>query len=69
MLTFQSTLCIFLFCIASNIGFLLRKRCQNSDGGYTPDTQDFDDCVCVPFYLCDENNTVITSGEGIIDIR
>jgi hypothetical protein len=27
------------------------------------------DCVCTPKHLCNENNTVITNGEGIIDER
>ena len=26
-------------------------------------------CVCVDYYLCDANNTVITNGEGIFDFR
>ncbi|KAL6262590.1 hypothetical protein P5V15_005382 [Pogonomyrmex californicus] len=26
-------------------------------------------CICVPFYLCDSNQTIITDGSGIIDIR
>jgi len=26
-------------------------------------------CVCVPFYQCDANQTVITDGSGIIDFR
>ncbi|KAL6446464.1 hypothetical protein ACFW04_001197 [Cataglyphis niger] len=27
------------------------------------------DCICVPFYLCDSNRTIITDGTGIIDFR
>lgn len=27
------------------------------------------DCVCTPKHLCNENNTVITDGSGIIDER
>lgn len=27
-----------------------------------------DACTCVPYYLCN-NGTIITSGEGLIDIR
>lgn len=27
------------------------------------------DCICVPFYLCDSNRTIITDGSGIIDVR
>lgn len=27
------------------------------------------DCICVPFYQCDANQTVITDGSGIIDFR
>lgn len=26
-------------------------------------------CICVPFYLCDSNRTIITDGAGIIDLR
>lgn len=26
-------------------------------------------CICVPFYLCNNNNTIITDGTGIIDVR
>lgn len=27
------------------------------------------DCVCTPKYLCSENNTIITDGNGVIDER
>lgn len=27
------------------------------------------DCVCTPKYLCNENNTIITDGSGVIDER
>lgn len=27
------------------------------------------DCVCTPKYLCNENNTVITDGSGVLDER
>lgn len=27
------------------------------------------DCVCTPKYLCNENNTIITDGNGVIDER
>lgn len=27
------------------------------------------DCICVPFYLCDSNQTIITDGTGLIDFR
>lgn len=27
------------------------------------------DCVCVPYYLCNDDNTLNTDGTGIIDIR
>ncbi|XP_011863968.1 PREDICTED: uncharacterized protein LOC105559924 [Vollenhovia emeryi] len=26
-------------------------------------------CICVPFYLCDSNRTIITDGSGVIDVR
>jgi len=26
-------------------------------------------CICVPFYLCDSNQTIIIDGSGVIDIR
>lgn len=26
-------------------------------------------CLCVPFYLCDNNNTIINDGSGVIDLR
>ncbi|XP_017776722.1 PREDICTED: tryptase-2-like [Nicrophorus vespilloides] len=28
-----------------------------------------DTCICVPYYLCNSNNTINTNGEGLIDIR
>ena len=27
------------------------------------------DCACTPKYLCNENNTIITDGNGVIDER
>lgn len=27
------------------------------------------DCVCTPKHLCNENNTIITDGSGILDER
>lgn len=27
------------------------------------------DCVCTPKYLCNENNTIITDGNGVLDER
>lgn len=27
------------------------------------------DCLCVPYYLCNDDNTLNTDGTGIIDIR
>lgn len=27
------------------------------------------DCQCVPYFLCDANNTIIDNGQGLIDIR
>lgn len=27
------------------------------------------DCFCVPWYQCDSNNTIISDGIGIIDVR
>lgn len=27
------------------------------------------DCVCTPKYLCNENNTIVTDGNGVIDER
>ncbi|PSN50700.1 hypothetical protein C0J52_01198 [Blattella germanica] len=33
-------------------------------------TQDGPNCVCVEYYLCDSNNTIITNGEGgLFDVR
>ena len=29
----------------------------------------FSNCICVPFYLCDANRTIITDGTGVIDLR
>lgn len=26
-------------------------------------------CICVPFYLCNANQTIITDGTGVIDVR
>lgn len=33
----------------------------------TPETPS--NCICVPFYQCDANNTIITDGLGLIDPR
>jgi len=56
----------------------------NNGGGYQPNpTSNTDnyppppdngngsskDCECVPFYLCDDNNTIIEDGAHLIDIR
>lgn len=27
------------------------------------------DCICVPYYQCNVNNTLITDGIGVIDVR
>lgn len=27
------------------------------------------DCICVPYYQCDINNTIISDGIGLIDVR
>lgn len=27
------------------------------------------DCQCVPYYLCDRNNTIIDDGQGLLDVR
>lgn len=37
------------------------------DGGNT--ATDENNCVCVPYYQCSANDTIITDGVGIIDIR
>lgn len=35
-----------------------------------PTTQTpFSGCICVPFYLCTVNNTIIADGAGVIDFR
>jgi hypothetical protein len=39
------------------------ERNQDPGEGYNPL-----DCQCVPYYLC-QNNTIITDGVGLIDIR
>lgn len=69
MLVFQVTLCIFFFYIIHTTVVSLRTVRQISDSLDIPDTEGFADCMCVAFYLCDENNTLITSGAGLIDIR
>lgn len=28
-----------------------------------------ENCDCVPYYLCNKNNSIITNGLGLIDIR
>lgn len=38
---------------------------QPNTGGAVPGTGD---CICVPYYLC-SNQTIITNGETLIDIR
>lgn len=34
-----------------------------------PTTPPPTDCICVPYYLCDANRTIITNGVIIIDVR
>lgn len=34
-----------------------------------PTTPPTADCICVPYYLCDANRTIIADGIGTIDIR
>ena len=34
-----------------------------------PATEPISNCICVPYYQCDANNTIITDGMGDIDIR
>jgi hypothetical protein len=39
------------------------EKNQGQEQGYNPL-----DCQCVPYYLC-QNNTIISDGGGLIDIR
>lgn len=32
-------------------------------------TQIFNDCECVMYYLCDNENYIITDGKGLINVR
>lgn len=29
----------------------------------------YKNCICVPFYLCSANGTIMTDGAGVIDVR
>ncbi|XP_075223308.1 phenoloxidase-activating factor 2-like [Lycorma delicatula] len=40
----------------------------NSNNNFENQQPQEGDCICVPYYLC-ENNTIITNGVGLIDIR
>ncbi|CAK9800417.1 Phenoloxidase-activating factor 2 (Fragment) [Anthophora quadrimaculata] len=47
--------------------FKLKKKIQTIEK--VPTTPPTADCICVPYYLCDANRTVITDNIGTIDIR
>ncbi|KOC70334.1 Coagulation factor XI [Habropoda laboriosa] len=47
--------------------FKLKKKIQTIEKVVTTPTTA--DCICVPYYLCDSNRTVITDDIGMIDIR
>ncbi|KOX76090.1 Serine proteinase stubble [Melipona quadrifasciata] len=45
----------------------LKKKIQKIEN--VPTTPPTADCICVPYYLCDANRTIIADGIGVIDIR
>ncbi|XP_022258280.1 uncharacterized protein LOC106474222 isoform X2 [Limulus polyphemus] len=49
--------------IWGNTGGSVNSRAGNDDSG-----RDYDGCLCVPFYLCKEDNIII-DGSGILDAR
>ncbi|XP_018052579.1 PREDICTED: enteropeptidase-like [Atta colombica] len=46
-----------------------KPRYQKLDRIFPTSPASVRDCICVPFYLCDRNRTIITDGTGIIDPR
>ena len=57
----------------SSVFFLHLLKCkpryQKLDRIFPTSPSSVGDCICVPFYLCDRNRTIITDGTGIIDPR
>lgn len=45
----------------------LKKKIQQIEN--VPTTPPTADCICVPYYLCDANRTIIADGVGTVDIR
>ncbi|KYN23317.1 Brain-specific serine protease 4 [Trachymyrmex cornetzi] len=61
------------FTESSSVFFLHLLKCkpryQKLDRIFPTTPVSVRDCICVPFYLCDRNLTIITDGTGIIDPR
>ncbi|EGI69196.1 Transmembrane protease, serine 6 [Acromyrmex echinatior] len=61
------------FTESSSVFFLHLLKCkpryQKLDRIFSTTPASVRDCICVPFYLCDRNRTIITDGTGIIDPR
>ncbi|KAG5340020.1 KLKB1 protein, partial [Acromyrmex charruanus] len=61
------------FTESSSVFFLhllkCKLRCQKLDRIFPTTPASVRNCICVPFYLCDRNQTIITDGAGIIDPR
>jgi hypothetical protein len=55
---------------ASNQQTTEEKNKQPTDEKNQSEEQEYNplDCQCVPYYLC-QNNTILTDGVGLIDIR
>ena len=58
---------------SSSVFFLHLLKCkpryQKLDRIFPTTPASVRNCICVPFYLCDRNQTIITDGTGIIDPR
>lgn len=67
MLKFEIIYCILFIYITA--GLSLNSEHNTSVHVDISIIQDSEACTCLPFYLCNDNNTVITTGEGIIDVR
>ncbi|XP_018400211.1 PREDICTED: uncharacterized protein LOC108777750 [Cyphomyrmex costatus] len=61
------------FTDSSSVFFLHLLKCktryQKLDKIFSTTATPVRDCICVPFYLCDRNQTIITDGSGIFDER
>ena len=63
IVTFKLLLaCISLAYSLDNNNFVIREKQTRTE-------YENSICECVPFYLCNQNGTMNSNGEGVIDIR